>query len=197
MRRLRLAATILVTSSFALAATANAQERKGFWFDFGVGVGGLDVSAGGQDGSRDASGIAGLKLGWTLNPQVLAGLNLRSATLDVQGAITGAFDVYNVEATVVYYPSVSSGFFVSGGVGGSFLDLVIEEQGTTLTGNISKGLGLSVGAGYDYYLGRGFSITPAASFWYGRTGDVRFRGQTVLTDWSHNVIDATVSIKFN
>jgi len=50
---------------------------------------------------------------------------------------------------------------------------------------------------YDIYLGRGFSLKPAASFWYGHPGDVTFRGERFLTDWSHNVVDATMSIKFN
>jgi hypothetical protein len=180
-----------------LVLEASAQERKGFWFDFGVGLGSAGVSADGVNASREGAGIVALRLGWALNPQLLAGFELRTAAMDLDGDVSGSFFASNVQGILVYYPRVSSGLFVNGGVGGSFLDVSFEDRGTTLTGNISKGFGVSAGIGYDFYLGRGFSLTPAAGFWYGQTGDVTFRGATVFTGWSHNVVDATISIKFN
>ena len=180
-----------------LASTASAQERKGFWFDFGVGTGSAGVSADDVDSTREGTGIVALRLGWALNPRLLAGFELRGAAMDLDGDVTGSFFASNVQGILVYYPRAASGLFVNGGIGGSFLDVSFEDQGTTFTANISKGFGFSAGIGYDFYLGRGFSLTPAAGFWYGNTGDVGFRGATVLTGWSHNVIDATISIKFN
>ena len=197
MRRPFAVVTVVAMSCVALASEAIAQERKGFWFDVGFGVGSAGVSSDEAEGSRGAVGIGTFKLGWALNPQLLLGMDFRLMTLDVTGDVVGTLDAYNVEAVVVYYPRVSSGLFILGGVGGSFLDLNIEEQGSTLTSNVAKGIGLSAGVGYDFYLGRGFSLTPAATFWYGHTGDVTFRGGTLASDWSHNAVDATVSIKFN
>jgi hypothetical protein len=176
-----------------LAATASAQERKGFWFDFGVGVGSSGISTG-IDEARDSAGIVALKLGWALNRQLLMGMEIRMMTLDVTGDIVGVLAAYNVHGTILYYPRASSGFFLSGGLGGAFLDLDPDDQDLT---NVAKGFGLSAGVGYDFYLGRGFSLTPATTFWYGNTGGGSLNAQTSLADWNHNVIDATISIKFN
>ena len=196
MRRLIVATTVTM-SCFVLAPGASAQERRGFWFDVGIGIGSAEVSSGGVDGSRGSAGTAVIQVGWALNPQFLVGLELRDIVLDVRGDIVGDVAAINVEGVLLYYPRRSSRLFLSGGIGGSVLDLDAEQQGTTLSGTIAKGLGLSMGVGYDFYLGRGFSITPAASFWYGHPGDANIRGQTLMTDWSHNVVDATISIKFN
>ena len=70
-------------------------------------------------------------------------------------------------------------------------------MGTTLTANVGKGVGLGAGAGYDWYLGRGFSLTPSVTYWYGRSGDFRFLGQTFFTDWSQNVVDVTIGVSFH
>lgn len=189
--------TLLAVSCFALASDASAQERKGFWFDLGIGIGSAGISSGGADESRGAAGTGEFRVGWAVNPRFLVGFELRAISVDIAGDIVGTMGAYNVEGVVLYYPRASSRLFVSGGIGGSVLDLEVEEQGTTLSATIAKGFGVSAGIGYDIYLGRGFSLTPAASFWYGHPGDATFRGERFLTDWSHNVVDATVSIKFN
>ena len=197
MRRMsRLAATLLVIACAGWPSTASAQERKGFWFDADFGLGSVGVSAGNFDDSRTAAGIFGLAAGWAVTPQVLVGGDIRTAGFDITGVIVGTIFISNVTGRVAYYPSPSRGFFVKGTIGGSFVDLDIEESGTTLSANVGAGLGLGTGIGYDWYLGRGFSLTPAATYWYGRIGDFRFVGQTFFTDWSHNVIDLTVAISF-
>jgi hypothetical protein len=62
---------------------------------------------------------------------------------------------------------------------------------------MGAGFGFTAGAGYDIYLARGFSLTPAVGFWYGQPGDFRVADQTFLKNWRHNVFDVTLSIKFN
>jgi hypothetical protein len=102
-----------------------------------------------------------------------------------------------VSGTLTYYPGSSSNFFVEGGVGASFLEVTVDAADTSPSPELGAGFGLTAGAGYDIYLGRGFSLTPAVGFWYGRPGDLRIAGQTLLRNWRHNVIDFTLAIKFN
>ena len=189
--------TLVALALLGWPSNAGAQERKGFWFDADFGAASISASANGTNGSRTSTGIFGLALGWAVTPRVLTGVDMRIVVLDVTGDVSGYADVYNVTARVMYYLRPSSGFFVKGTIGGSFIDFDIDAQGTRLTANVSKGLGLGAGVGYDWYLGRGFSLTPAVTYWYGRTGDVRYIGQTLFTDWSHNVVDATIGISFH
>jgi hypothetical protein len=196
MRTQQCAAVVLVVC-FGLASTASAQERRGLWFEFDVGAGSVGVSAGNFDDSRGPAGIAGLGLGWALTPRVLLGVDYRVTAFDVRGPLIGTVYVSNVGARVSYYPFPSHGFFVKGLLGGSSVDLEAEQSGTTLTDNVGKGVELGAGAGYDWYLGRGLSLTPSVTYWSGRSGDFRFLGQTFFTDWGQNVIDVTIGVSFH
>jgi hypothetical protein len=197
MRTQRHAAAVLVIACIGLASTASAQERKGFWFEFDGGVASARISAGNFDDSRGWTGGGGLALGWAVNPRLLAGFELRVTPLDIVGPIEGEVGMYLVGARLAFYPSPSRGFFVKSTIGGSFLDLSYEDSGTTLTAEIGKGLGLGAGVGYDWYLGRGFSLTPSVTYWYGRTGDFRLAGQTFFPDWSHDILDLTIGVSFH
>ena len=64
------------------------------------------------------------------------------------------------------------------------LDLTFDAPEANLAVEAGKGIGLAAGAGYDVYLGRGFSLTPAVGVWYGRPGDLRVAGQTLLRNWT-------------
>jgi outer membrane protein with beta-barrel domain len=180
-----------------LPSIAAAQERKGFWFDFEVGASSVDVSASGMNSPRDWGGTVGLGLGWALRPSLLAGMEFRFVSGETSALVDAGINVYNVMGAITFYPRATSGFFVKGAAGGSFVDLNVDAQGTTLTANVGKGLGVSGGVGYDVYLGRGFSLTPAVTVWYGRVGDVRFVGQTIFSDWTHNAVDLTIGVSFH
>jgi hypothetical protein len=183
----------------ALPSVALAQERKGFWAEFGVGAGSIGISTDeASTEGRDGSGVTTLSAGWAVNPRLLAGVEVDFTTGTLHGRLAdGTFDLYNVSGTVTFYPYHSSNFFVFGGAGGAFVDVSVEASGTTLTATVGRGFGFTAGAGYDIYLGRGFSLTPAFDFWYGAPGDVVFVGQTLFSNWKYNAIAATVSIKFN
>jgi hypothetical protein len=190
-------AAMLVIACMGLSSTASAQERKGVWFDFGVGIGSLGISATNFDDGRTGTGVVGLGLGWAATSRVLVGLDMRVAPVEIVGPIDSTVFAYNVGARVAYYPLARRGLFVKGTIGGSFTDVEIEQSGTTLTANVGKGLGLGTGVGYDVYVGRGFSLTPAVTYWYGRPGDFRFVGQTFFSDWSQNVVDVTIGVSFH
>ena len=194
-------ALVACVVGMALPSTAAAQERKGFWGSFGLGQGSVGVSAQTFAATpfqedRDAGFVGDIGLGWALNQQLLVGLEVKAMFASLAGDFA-TLDVSNVSAVVTYYPRPASNFFVRGGVGGSFLDLTFDSPEANLAVEAGRGIGFSGGAGYDVHLGRGFSITPAVGFWYGHPGDLRLAGQTFLKDWKHNVIDVTLSIKFN
>lgn len=194
---IRIVTAALVTLGLGLASTASAQGREGFWFQFDAGVGSIGISAGNFDDSPLWTGVSGLALGWAVSPQVLVGLDLRVTPVDIRGPIVGTVGIYNVGGRVAYYPSKARGLFVKGTIGGSFSDLEVDELGTTFTANIGKGLGGGAGAGYDWYLGHGFSLTPSVTYWFGQTGDFRLFGQTLFPDWSQHVIDLTIGVSFH
>ena len=187
----------------ALPSTAAAQERKGFWFTVGAGPGSVGISAGNDaagnifTGGRDAGLSSEISLGWAMNRQLLVGVEIKGISGTLVGSAEGQLIVTNLSGTLLYYPNPSANFFVRGGAGGSFLELTNDAPVTEDPVATGAGFGLSVGAGYDIYLGRGFSLTPAVGFWYGRPGDLRRAGQTLLRNWTHNVIDVTFSVKFN
>jgi hypothetical protein len=181
---------------------AAAQERNGFWIGFDIGAGSLGTSASGTVGSvfsndRGWTGASGLGLGWTVNPHLLAGIELRSMGWNWWAAgMEGELFASNLSGILTYYPRATSGFYIKGGLGGTFLDMDVEGFGGP-AGNSSRGLGFIAGTGYDLYWGRGFWFTPAVTFLYGQSGDVVFSGDSVIRDWTHNRLDFTVGIKFN
>lgn len=77
---LSLACVVAVIGGYAPAAFCEdahgAHRREGFWIGFGAGYGSASVSAScdGCSGDREGSFTGFLKLGGTLNPQVLLGV---------------------------------------------------------------------------------------------------------------------------
>lgn len=193
---------LLVVLVFGVPGVVTGQERSGFWIGFDVGAGSAGTSASGTVGSvfgdyRNWCGASALGLGWAVNPQLLVGIELRGMTWRWWTSdLRGTLDVTNVSGILAYYPRVASGFYVKGGLGGSFLMMDVEGFGGP-AGDSSQGLGFTTGTGYDVYLGRGFWLTPAVNFFYGQSGDVEFSRDTVIRDWKHNRTDFTVGIKFN
>jgi hypothetical protein len=176
---------------------AGAQEHRGFWIGTGIGLGSVDVST--SDGinlpGRARKGAFDILTGWTLSPQFLVGIEFNTVSIGVihDGVFQNA-GVIDLTGTITYYPRLSSGLFVKGGVGGSFLDDLQDSPAVDVRG---IGVGAIVGIGYDIYLGRNFSLTTAVDFRFSRISSVTLDGQPGFQDWKHNVLDVTVGIKFN
>ena len=88
--RCRIAATFAGVLFAALPCLAqqpgNSQERKGFWIGFGAGYGSAMASAsceGCSGGGRDKGLTGFLKLGGTVNPRVLLGVESNAWTKSV------------------------------------------------------------------------------------------------------------------
>lgn len=191
--------SILIMWCLALPSAAVAQERAGFWGGVGGGYGSAGVSCDECEGDRESSGIGYLRGGWTLNPRTLIGaeLNVWTKTAPVEQNVDMTVNLYNMSGTLTFYPKVSSGFFVKGGVGVAFLDAEVAERGTRLSIDLGKGVGVMTGVGYDFRVGRSVSLTPGFNFWYGQPGDLKFAGDTIFENWKQNVVDFTIGITFH
>lgn len=138
----------------ACAATGveaqGASRRQGFWFSGGLGYGSL-----GCDGCVDRTGglSGGLSLGGTLSPKLLLGVGTTGWTRSEDGA---TLTVGTLDARVRFYPSVTGGFFLTGGLGLSSISASVDGFGS----DSELGVGVVLGLGVDIPIGRNTSVTP-------------------------------------
>ncbi len=143
-----IALTILCATT-AAAQAADANRRQGFWFSGGLGA----ASFGCSDCGDRANGLGvHLSLGGTVSPRLLVGAGSDSFTKSEDG-VTGTFAT--LDARVRFYPTLTNGFFLTGGLGvGSAR---ASGDGVSVTSNGGSGI---VGVGYDIPIGKRASLTP-------------------------------------
>jgi hypothetical protein len=135
-------------------AQAGTPERQGFWINVGLGGGSLGCS---DCGTRE-TGLSGqLSLGGTINKHLLIGASSNGWTKSEDGI---TLTMSSLTAMVRYYPSATGGFYLTGGLGVSQVDLGIAGYGSGSDTGTSALLGL----GYDLRIGKNVSLTP---FWNG------------------------------
>lgn len=186
--RASLAATVLALVAAPLSAQ-RPQTRQGFWIGFGVGYGPANITC--RDcGDTDARSnfTSFLRLGGTLNPQVLLGGDL-SGWSRTENGVTASFGT--ATASVHYYPRAAGGFFVSGGAGFSAYRVAGDLE---LTG---AGVGLAAGVGYDVRVGTKISLTPIAEFIFGSVGDLDFNGTTIDAELKASVFHIALGVTFH
>lgn len=154
MRRLLMAGVALgigVTPAQGQTADDDGPRHQGFWIGFGIG-GGLNLDA---PNAREG-GAAYLRMGGTINQQLLIGGEASGWGRDVQG---GTVSRANATATIYFYPSLEGGPFLKSGLGFASAQVQATSGNTTVT--ISDGgFGATFGVGYDFRVGRNFYITP-------------------------------------
>lgn len=190
---------VLCLACLGIPSVSSGQERQGFYFGIGGGYGSAGISCTDcADPGREGSGVAYLKGGWTLNPRVLVGgeFNFWSKETQLEPGITAAFNMYNVSATVTFYPQPRGGFFVKGGAGVAFTDMDVSAAGSSMTADLGRGLGLIVGAGYDIPIHRRVSLTPTVNFWHGQPGDLKVMGETIFRGFKQNVVEFSIGLTF-
>ena len=194
--RLTWAVAAVLTLSVAPRAWAgHPQERRGFWIGFGFGYGSAGIDCDGCVGSDRQGAFTGfLKLGGTLSDHVLLGGEV-NAWLDEEGSTT--LGLGTATGTVTVYPWTSSGFFLKGGVGLSFVETRERVGSGTLTFG-TEGWGVLTGLGYDLRVGRNISITPSINYYFGQPGDFAFEdGLPGLGSFKHDVIDFGIGVTFH
>ncbi len=118
-------------------------------------------------------GVSGyLKLGTTVAPQLLMGVEANGWRRDLEGTT-----ITSVNASVVAYVYLkpTSRFFFKGGVGATYYreDVAVKYPEDTAG---TTGFGLTAGVGYDLRVGDNVSVTPVANFVFGSLGNIRHRG---------------------
>lgn len=166
-----LAVVVLTATSFGAAAahaqgTADVgggrpQTREGFWIGFGLGAGSLGCE---DCGDRETALSGNLKLGGTINPRFLLGVETNGWYKSESG-VTLTYG--NLSAVGYFYPSETSGFYLKGGLGLASLELDLDGFGS----GSETGSGAVLGLGYDARVGRNFSLTPYLNFMAGSFDD--------------------------
>ena len=156
MRLVRISATIALLVLFVgTAGQAQSRQRhEGFWIGFGIG-GGVNASA---NDDRRGGGALSVRLGGTLSQRFLLGGELsvwgrQEDTILGDNSLTVTRS--NATFTVMFFPSEAGGFYVKGGLGGANVE--VEASGEKVT---EKGVGTTLGLGYDIRLGRNLYLTP-------------------------------------
>src|SRR5690606_35417549 len=98
-----------------------------------------------------------LSLGGTISPRFLIGGGTTGWTKSEDGA---TLTVGTLDARVRFYPSVTGGFFLTGGLGIGTVHASISGFGS----ETETGIGTLLGIGYDFRIGQNVSITP---YWNG------------------------------
>lgn len=168
----------------ALPVAALAQEpqaRQGFGISFGLGGGSGDVECDVCISDR-AGGFSGyLRLGGYVRPDLFVafesnGYSTSGDDIDTSGGF------YSV--ALQWYPNVQKGFYLKGNLG-----VVGVKQEDDVGDELTAGaFGMGIGIGYDFRVGRNFSLTPYANLIFSGDGEVEFNGSDTGVDAKFNLV---------
>jgi hypothetical protein len=165
---------VVLMAGTSVAATEETQ-RSGFWGGIDVGAGYVERSVGSLE--SDGTDIyMGFKAGYTLHPQVLAGLELsgwnqQATDRDDDTKGEGLMQVFLISRL---YPMRDSNLFAK--VGGGWLRQWVNGP----TGKSTlDGWGATVGVGYDYSLGENWAVTPFLNYSFGKAEDQKHQAVTL------------------
>jgi hypothetical protein len=176
MRRIAAALVLLA----ALAGTAEAQKvarantRQGFWIGFGLGLGsaGVDCASCSTERTNGTSGY--LRLGGTLSPSFLIGVETNGFTKTENGVD----NLLSFGSVVGYwYPSRTGALYLKLGLGAMMYS---ADDGTDRLEATSAGAVL--GVGYEFRVRNNMSVVPFLNSMASGNTDFKLNGQTVATN---------------
>jgi hypothetical protein len=139
------------------AASSNVQTREGLTISFGLGGGSAAMTCPGCGTSPRETGLSGfLRVGTAISPSLVIAAESNGWSKTIQGVDTR---MGSLNGIAQWYPSLSNGFFVNGGLGMGYYS---ESDPTGKASAI--GLGYQVGTGYDYRIKTNFSLTPYMNY---------------------------------
>jgi hypothetical protein len=131
---------------------ARSRIRSGFWFNLGSGYGAITC----ETCSSTLNGYSGgLSLGGTLSPRVQLGIGTTGWYRSENGA---SLTTGTVDARIRFFPSATSGFFLTGGIGAGSIGASLAGYGS----GTEFGMGSVLGMGWDLDIAPGVSLSP---FW--------------------------------
>jgi hypothetical protein len=179
----------LIALGLALPAVALAQgrvvnDRHGLWGSVGLGAGSAAVSCTGCGSDRE-TGISGHgTLGGTLRPNLLLGGETNGWTKSSNNE-TDTFSY--LTAVIVFYPAVTAGFFLKGGLGFGTTQFEGDVYGVPLKLE-SSGIAFQAGTGYDIPLKSSFSITVFGNFLTTAGAGAKFNGKSLDENLDGNLL---------
>jgi hypothetical protein len=174
---------VVLSAALPLAAIAQQHEqtRQGFGISFGIGAGSAATECDICDGGRETGASGYLRLGGYVRPDLFVAFESNGFVMSADGVdTTGGF----YSAAVQWYPNVEKGFYIKGNLG---LAGVVAEYDWGDEAEVSA-LGIGFGVGYDWRVGRNFSLTPYANIVFTGKGDIKFNGFSIGEKASFNLI---------
>ena len=143
--------SLVLLATPAMAQEGSRHERRGLWVGFGVGTGSLGCNE--CSGERENSYSGNFRIGGTLSQKLLIGFESNGWYKEESGV---SLSMANASAVATFYPSATGGFHLKGGLGVSRLGLDVDGLGS----DSETGAGAIVGLGYDFRMGKSFSLSP-------------------------------------
>lgn len=143
-QRATIALILGVTLSAFQASAQRDDPHKGFWLSFGAGGGWM---------GDERSAVTYFRMGGTPNKRVLFGGQVLHWWQDEDtqhSSVTATFAIYPAYKTT-RQPGLMREFFIKGGFGVATSHRFRDDE---------TGLGLNLGTGFDFRLGKNFFVTP-------------------------------------
>jgi hypothetical protein len=178
------AAALLLLASPAFAQGASA-PRQGFTVSFGLGAGSAGFSYEGNTSEDRLTGPSGyFRLGGAVTPNLVIAGETHGWTRS-EGSVTSR--VGYLLAVAQWYPQVSGGFHLLGGLGMGMID---EEDSDPTFGYALESVGVAAqfGVGYDIRMSRSFSLSPYLNFLAMGGGEPKVNGAGLGGSLNANVV---------
>jgi len=160
-------------------STGNPQTRQGFGISFGLGTGSAGVSCNSCTTDR-TSGFSGyLRLGGYLKPNIFLGaesngwVHSEDGVDETLGFLTGVAQ---------WYPNVATGLYLKGGLGFAAYSATDGTDDLNATAPA-----ITLGVGYDFRVGKNFSLTPFANYLKSMEGELKANDVSTGFNLSTNV----------
>jgi hypothetical protein len=162
-----------------LVAQSKPQTREGFTIGFGVGLGSAGVSCSNCGTERKNAGSGYLRIGGAVRPNlIVAGESQAWAKSESDQGTTDDVTIAALLAVVLWYPEPQDGFHLKGGLGfGSITDDIRDPLFSAKLE--STGVAFTFGVGYDWRLGKNFSLTPYLSYFATTGAEAKVNGSSL------------------
>jgi hypothetical protein len=159
---------------------------NGVWFSAGVGSGWARVACGICTADRQVGPTGYLRVGTSISPGLLLGAEANAWTRDSDEEGDGRDWTRAVSAVAYLYPRPEGSLYVKGGVG--YMNYHAEPD--VSTGNI----GLQLGAGYEFRLGRTFRVNNFVNLLASSFGSLKTDDAEVVDDVSVTLLQLGVGL---
>jgi Outer membrane protein beta-barrel domain len=186
---IRRTATALVLVCALIPSVLQAQTNpspNGVWVSAGVGSGWARVACGICTADRQVGPTGYLRVGTSITPGLLLGAEANAWTRDNDEEADGRDWTRALSAVAFLYPRPAGSLYVKGGVG--YINYHAEPD--VSTGNI----GLQLGAGYEFRLGRTYRVNNFVNLLASSFGSLRTDDAEVVDDVSVTLLQFGVGL---